>query len=267
MAYAAESLDVPRLFHDIKKMPMEDQEDWLKACDEEMKSLADRKVWKLVDLPPGRKPVKCQWVFVAKSNGHKKACLVAKGFTQVYRIDFKETFSLVAQFETVHILLALAALEDWDIKSLNVKTTYLYGGLDEEIYMDQPGGYIKKGQERKVFRLLKSLYGLKQSALQWNKELHKSLLTLGFTHTRLDASVYYKFDKTNITIVVVYVDDVLFMGSNPKLVKKEKGDFMKVWEFRDLGKGKEYLGMCITCHRKKQTLTLDQCVYVEKVLK
>ena len=183
MAHAAESSDIPRLFHDIKKMPKEDQEGWLKASDEEMKSLTDRNVWKLVDLPPGRKPVKCRWVFVAKSDGCKKAHLVAKGFTQVYGIDFEETFSLVAQFETICILLTLATLEDWNIEPLNVKTAYLYGSLDEEIYMDQPEGYVKKGQEGKVCRLLKSLYRLKQSAIQWNKELHKSLLTLGFTRT------------------------------------------------------------------------------------
>ena len=100
-----------------------------------------------------------------------------------------------------------------------------------------------------------------------HKELHKSLLTLEFTCTRLDASVYYKLDKANITIVIIYVDDVLFMGSNPKLMKKEKENFMKVWESRDLGKAKKYLGMCITCDQKKRTLTLDQCVYAEKVLK
>ena len=192
--------------------------------------------------------------------------MVAKGFTQVYRIDFEETFSPIAWFETVHILLALAVLEDWDIESLDVKTAYLYSELDEEMYMEQPEGY-KKGQGEKVCRLLKSLYRLKQSALQWNKELHKSLLTLGFTHTRSDASVYYKFDKANITVVIIYVDDVLFMGSNLKLVRKEKGNFMKVWESRDLGEAKEYLGMRITRDRKKRTLTLDQCVYVEKVLK
>ena len=166
----------------------------------------------MVDLPPGRKPVKCQWVFVAKSDGCKKACLVAKGLTQVYGIDFEETFSLVARFETVRILLALAALEDWDIESLDVKTAYLYGDLDEEIYMEHPEGYVKKGQERKVCHLLKSLYRLKQSALQWNKELHKSLLNLGFTCTRSDASVYYKFEGTNIIVVIVYVDNVLLIN-------------------------------------------------------
>ena len=112
--------------------------------------------------------------------------------------------------------------------------------------MEQPEGYVKKGQGEKVCRLLKSLYGRKQSALQWNKELHKSLLTLGFIHTHSDAGVYYKFDKANITVVIIYVDDVLFMGSNLKLVRQEKGNFMKVWESRDLGEAKEYLGMRIT---------------------
>ena len=108
--------------------------------------------------------------------------MVAKGITQVYGIDFKETFSLVVQFQTVRILLALAVLEGWDIESLNVKTAYLYGKLDEEIYIDQPEGYIKKGQEKRVCHLLKSLYELRQLVLQWNKELHKSFLDLGFTY-------------------------------------------------------------------------------------
>ena len=156
------------------------------------------------------------------------------------------------------ILLTLAILEDWDIESLDVKIIYLYGELDEEIHpprlpisswINQKG--IKKGQERKVCHLLKSLYRLKQTALQWNKELHRSLLTLGFICTRSDAGVYFKFDKTDITIVIIYVYDVLFMGSNPKLVKKEKGKFMKVWESRDLGETKEYLGMRITRDRKE----------------
>ena len=192
--------------------------------------------------------------------------MVAKGFTQVYGTDFEETFSPVAWFETICILLALAALEDWYIESLDVKTAYLYGNLDKGVYMGQPEGYMKKGQERKVCHLLKSLYRLKQSALQWNKELHKSLLTLGFTRTRSDAGVYYKFEGTNIIVVIIYVDDVLFMGSNPKLMKKEKGHFMKVWECRDLGEAKEYLGMRITHDCKIRTLTLDQCVYAEKSL-
>jgi hypothetical protein len=187
LSYAVETTDVPKFFCNIKKMPKEDQQGWINACDNEIKSLAERKVWKLVDLPQNHSTIKCRWVLVCKVDGRKKACLVAKDFTQVYGIDYEDTFAPVARFETVQILLALAALEDWDIKALNVKTAYLYGSLDKEIYMDQPEGYIKKGQERKVCCLLNSLYGLKQSALQWNKEIHKALVNLGFTHTHSDA--------------------------------------------------------------------------------
>ena len=123
------------------------------------------------------------------------------------------------------------------------KTTHLYGELDEEIHPPRllisswinPEG-IKKGQERKVCHLLKSLYRLKQMALQWNKELHKSLLTLGFICTRSDAGVYFKFDKTDIIIVIVYVYDVLFMGSNPKLVKKGEREIHEGMGIQRLGR-------------------------------
>jgi hypothetical protein len=218
----------------------------------------------LVDLPQNRRTIKCRWVLVHKADGRKKARLVAKGFTQVYGIDYKDTFTPVAWFETVRILLALAALEDWDIEALDVETAYLYGSLDEEIYMDQPEGYIKKGQERKVCGLLKSLYGLKQLALQWNKEIHKALVNLGFTRTRSDAGVYFKFIEADIIVIVIYVDDVLLMGSDKKMLKKHKEDFMKVFETRDLGEAKKYLGMRITRDHKKHTITLDQCAYAER---
>ena len=123
-----------------------------------------------------------RWVFAVKSNSCKKARFIAKGFTQIFGIDYEETFSLVTRFETFQLLLSLTVLHDWKIKALDVKTTYLFGELDEEIYMDQPEDFIVKGQEKKVCRLKNSIYGLKQSALQWNKQLRKSLLEMGFTY-------------------------------------------------------------------------------------
>ena len=133
---------------------------------DEIKLLDECKVWDLVVLPPGCIPIKGRWVYAVKSDGRKKAHFVAKGFTQIFRIDFEETFSPVARFETVQLLLSIAVLEDWDIEVLDVKMAFLFGGLDKEIYMEQPEGFIKKGQVKKVCCLLKAIYRLKQATLQ-----------------------------------------------------------------------------------------------------
>ena len=150
-------------FQDILRLPTREREEWKKACLEELKSLRAQKVFKLTDLPKGRKVIKNRWVFDIKQDGRKKAHLVAKGFSQVEEIDFNEIFSPVVLFETVRLMLALSSLEDWYIEALDVKTAFLYGKLDEEIYMHQPEGFKLKGQENKVLCLHCALYGLKQS--------------------------------------------------------------------------------------------------------
>ena len=132
--------------------------------------------------------------------------------------------------------------------------------------MVQPEGFVQKGQEKKVCRLRKAIYGLKQAALQWNKQLHKSLLELGFKRCYADPGVYVKFIGDKLIILVFYVDDALFMGNDRSLVLKHKKQFMDRWESRDLGDAKEYLGMRITRDRKKRTLRLDQCSYAAKVV-
>ena len=110
-----------------------EREEWKKACLEELESLRAQKVFELTDLPKGRKVIKNRWVFDIKQDGRKKARLIAKGFSQVERIDFNEIFSPVVRFETVRLMLALSALEDWYIEALDVKTAFLYEKLDEEI--------------------------------------------------------------------------------------------------------------------------------------
>ena len=152
-------------FRDILRMPKELQKEWKKACYEELESLRQRQVFELTELPPGRKAIKNRWVFDIKSDGRKKARLVAKGFSQVEGIDYDEVFSPVVCFETVRIMFALAALSGWQVSGLDVKTAFLYGKLDEEIYMEQPEGFKIQGQERKVLRLHRAIYGLKQAAL------------------------------------------------------------------------------------------------------
>ena len=130
-----------------------------------------QKVFELTDLPKGRQVIKNSWVFDIKQDSQKKACLVAKGFSQVEGIDFNEIFSPVVHFETVRLMLALSSLEDWYIEALDVKTAFLYGKLDEEIYMHQPEGFKVKGQEHKVLRLLHAIYRLKHATLLWWREL------------------------------------------------------------------------------------------------
>ena len=120
-------------------------------------------VWKLVDCPSDHKTIKCRWTYVLKADGRYKARLVAKGYTQVQGIDYEEPFPLVARYESIRYLLAYSALLDSEIEAMDVKLVYLHRVLSEEIYMEQPEGFIAKGEENKVCRLVRSLYGLKQA--------------------------------------------------------------------------------------------------------
>jgi len=138
---AVRSGPIPKHYGDILKLLKQEQNSWMIAIHEEMKSLSDCNVWRLVDLLKG-KPVEGRWVFAVKSDSRKKVQFVAKGFTQVFRIDYKETFSSVARFETFQLLIALAVLHDWELEALDVKTAFLFGELDEEIYLEQPEGFV-----------------------------------------------------------------------------------------------------------------------------
>ena len=157
LAYATDGF--PQTYKEAMKR--DDAKQWKQAMREELKSQHENKTWRLVLRPKNRRIVKCKWVYVIKPNGLYKARLVAKGFTQVEGIDFQETFLPVARYEAICFLLAHAALEDWEIEALDIKTAFLYGKLDKEIYMEQPEGFVKKGQEGQVCRLLKAIYGLK----------------------------------------------------------------------------------------------------------
>ena len=162
----------------------------------------------------------------------------------------------------MRLLLALAALEQWHIQAVDVKTAFLYGKLDEEIYMKQPEGFLEKGKEHLVWRLNRAIYGLKQAALSWWKELEASLKRLGFTRLQSDAGIF--IHKEYNIIIIAYVDDCLFLGKDLRRVLNAKKAFMKIWECRDLGEAKEFLRMRIQRQGKK--LVLDQHSYLDKIL-
>jgi hypothetical protein len=185
-------------------------EEWHDVCQYEIDALAKNGTWDLVNLPAGRKAVKSKWVFKRKADGRFRARLVAKGFTQIQGLDYDETFSPVARFESLRLLLALAALEDWEIHQMDVKSAFLNGLLDEEIFMEQPQGFIIAGQSDKVCLLKKALYGLKQASRAWNLQFHGVLTELGFTRTHSDAGVYvfHQQDARGTLLIILYVDDI-----------------------------------------------------------
>jgi hypothetical protein len=162
----------------------------------------------------------------------------------------------------VRTLVAYAASKNWHISGLDVKTAFLYSELEEELYMEQPEGFKIKGQENKVIRLHRAIYGLKQAALAWWKALDKSMADQGFTRLLSDSGIFVNKDKS--IVAIVYVDDVLFMGADREQILRAKKQFMKVWECRDLGDAQEFLRMRIT--RKDGKIYLDQVAYLEKVL-
>ena len=150
-------------------MTSPDKDKWLAVSTEEFEGLTEMGVWKLVNCPVDRKTIKRRWTYVMKSNGRYKARLIAKGYTQVQGIDYEETFSLVARYQSIWYLLVHAPLQDWEIEAMDVKLAYLHGVLEEEIYMEQPEGFIAQGDEDKVCKLMRSLYGLKQAGRVWNR--------------------------------------------------------------------------------------------------
>nr|GEX25345.1 hypothetical protein [Tanacetum cinerariifolium] len=179
----------------------------------------DNEVWFLVELPPNGKIIGSEWLFKKKTdmdgNVHiYKARLVAKGYTQTPWIDYEETFSPVADIRVIRILIAIAAYYDYEIWQMNVKTAFLNGYLNEEVYMEQPEGFVNLKYPNHVCKLKRSIYGLKQASRQWNKRFDDEIKKLGFTQNRDEPCVYLKASGSNITFLILYVIDILIMGNN-----------------------------------------------------
>jgi len=260
--------DEPSSYTEALNSPMTPE--WNAAIQEELKSVIDNETWKLVELPKGRTPVKCRWTFRVKRGAggeviRYKARLVAKGFTQRYGIDYLETFAPVVKLTSLRIILALAAAWDHEVDQTDIKSAYLLAKLDEEIYMDIPEGLaVEPGMGRKVCKLLKGLYGLKQSGRMWNQEWDRHLVgTCGFTRSQDDHAVYLKKKNNDYFWVLIWVDDVLWIGPRG-MVDEAKAQLAKQFPVTDLGTAYFFLGIEIV--RKPKTITLNQSAYIQKIL-
>lgn len=268
LAYAVSAQGEPRTYK--QAMAASDSDRWTEAMQAEYNGLLEQHTWELVDLPPGRKAIKSKWVYVRKrdSNGdieRYKARLVAKGFEQIHGIDYEDTFAPVARLESWRYVIALAAIHDWEIHQIDFQQAYLNGSLDEEVYMEQPEGFVLA--EGKVCRLLKALYGLKQSGRQWFLTLKACLEHLGFVcHDTGDVSIFIRRRGGALELLVVYVDDLTMVGNSLKLITDTKAALKAHFTFTDMGELKHYLGIRITRDRGSRRLYLDQEVYINTVL-
>nr|GEV13763.1 putative retrotransposon protein [Tanacetum cinerariifolium] len=173
-----------------------ESEKWLNAMNVEMQSMKDNEVWVLVELPPNGKTVGSMWLFKKKTDMDRnvhiyKARLVAKGYTQTPRIDYEKTFSPVADRRAIRIPIAIAAYYDYEIWKMDVKTAFLNGYLNEEVYMKQPEGFVNPKYQNRVCKLKCSMYGLKQASRQWNKRFDNEIKRFGFIQNR-DKPLYIK---------------------------------------------------------------------------
>jgi hypothetical protein len=249
----------------------EDGNLWKKAMEEEMASLDKNEAWDLVELPTRRNPIGSKWVFKKKLNAEGKvekykARLVAKGYSQVEGIDFGQIFSPVANLTSRILLLSVATTFDFEIEQMDVKTTFLHGDLEEEIFMKQPEGYAVKGKKELVCKMKKSLYGLKQTPRMWYQKFDTYMLVIGFTRSKEDHCVYSKLIGDHLIYLVLYVDDMLLIGNKKEIIQDVKTQLSSKFDMKDLGASNFILGMEIKRDRKRRKLWLNQRKYVETIL-
>ena len=233
---------------------------WQQAMDEEMSSLLANETWTLEQPPPGVKPIPVKWVYKVKRDAtgrveRYKARLVAKGFHQHEGIDFEEVFAPVSKYTTVRTLLAAAASQDLEIHQLDIKTAFLNGTIEEEVWIQQPPGYST--DDGTACRLLKTLYGLKQAPRAWHARMKTELEKMGFEATAADPALFIKRDTSTI-FLLTYVDDLLIITSDSAALADTKTKILETFEARDPGPAASFLGMSIHRDRTARTLSLAQ---------
>lgn len=234
----------------------------------EIQALEDNHTWSMVPLPPGHRPIGCKWVYKIKYHAdgsieRYKARLVAKGFTQREGIDYKDTFAPVAKLITVRCLLAVAAVRNWPLHQMDVQNAFLHGELSEEVYMLPPPGYHRQG-ENVVCRLHKSLYGLKQASRSWFRRFSCAIQEIGYQQSRADYSLFTQVRGNSITIVLLYVDDMVITGNDEKAISDLKQFLNSCFKIKDLGPLKYFLGIEVA--RSQAGITVCQRKYTLDIL-
>ena len=260
--------DVPKTYHEAVTSKNADL--WQIAMQDEISALRENETYDLVPLPEGRKPVGGRWVYSIKldSEGNEKfkARFVAKGFSQLPGVDFNETFSPTARITSVRSLMQVAVQHDLVIHQMDVKTAFLNAPIDCELYIEQPEGFAVQNEQgnKLVGKLNKSLYGLKQSGRNWHCMLHSYLLELNFSQSLADTCVYTRHGKNEMSILIVWVDDIIIASSSLSIVNNIKKCLSDKFQMKDLGEISCFLGIRFT--RNGSVIKIDQSKFVESTL-
>ncbi|KAH9744520.1 retrovirus-related pol polyprotein from transposon RE1 [Citrus sinensis] len=243
---------------------------WLQAMKLEYQALMDNKTWTLVQPSFPVKVIGSKWVYRIKYNpdgsiSRYKARLVAKGFHQTQGIDFNETFSPVVKASIVKVILSLAVLNHWTLRQVDINNAFLNGHLTEEVYMEQPAGFVDQSRPHHICKLQKALYGLKQAPRAWFDKL-KQVLTAqwGFRNSKSDTSLFFKRVQGHLLLVLVYVDDIIVTGSSTCLIQQVISNLQSTFALKDLGELNYFLGIQVV--KNSSGLHLSQSKYIVDLL-
>ncbi|GJZ83812.1 putative ribonuclease H-like domain-containing protein [Tanacetum coccineum] len=243
---------------------------WVEAMQEELLQFKLQNVWVLVDLPKGHRAIGTKWVYRNKKDERgivirNKARLVAQGHTQEEGIDYDEVFAPVARIEAIRIFLAYASYMGFTVYQMDVKSAFLYGQIEEEVYVCQPPGFEDPDHPDKVYKVVKALYGLHQAPRAWYDTLATYLLSNGFQRGQIDQTLFIKSHKGHILLVQIYVDDIIF-GSTKKELCEEFEKLMKdKFQMSSMGELTFFLGLQV--QQKKKGIFISQDKYVHEILK
>ena len=247
------------------------EEHWRNAMLDELQSIEKNETWSLVKLPTSKKCIDVKWVYKTKLKpdgqvAKYKARLVARGFLQRQGLDYNEVFAPVARMETIRLIIAIASWKSWKMFQLDVKSAFLNGELEEEVYVSQPPGFEIKGKEDYVYRLRKALYGLKQAPRAWNKKIDQFLISQGFEKCITEHGIYFRNSDDNQKLIVcLYVDDMIVTGSDTMEIEWFKEAMMRKFEMSDLGVLSYFLGIEIVM--STEGVLIHQKKYARDILK
>lgn len=261
-------LDPPQTLKEA--LARDDADLWKAAVDRELEAHKTNGTWSFQHLPLGKKAIGCRWVFTVKNTLTSaplkyKARLVAQGFSQVPGIDFDEVYAPVVKWDTIRLLSAIAAVHDFEIDQMDVRTAFLNGDLEEDVYMKIPTG-ISEQPPTMYCKLNKALYGLKQAPRTWNKMLDDTLLSLGLEKSKYDSALYSMCRDGIRFYILVWVDDLKLVCSSREFLDNFKKRLMACFDMEDMGPVSDLLGIKFNRDRQNGTIHLSQEKYISSLL-